>query len=84
MPFHIGPPELTILLTIVMIIFGVGRLPEIGGALGKAIREFRQTQSGESDIKRPFRARLWDEAEGLNVPRFRWPVEGKKEDSHAR
>ena len=53
MPFHIGPPELIILLTIVMIIFGVGRLPEIGGALGKAIREFRQTQSGESDIKRP-------------------------------
>ena len=44
MPFHIGPPELIILLVIVMIIFGVGRLPEIGGALGKAIREFRQTQ----------------------------------------
>ena len=53
MPFHIGPPELIILLTIVMIVFGVGRLPEIGGALGKAIREFRQTQSGESDTKRP-------------------------------
>ena len=50
---NIGPPELIILLVIVMIIFGVGRLPEIGGALGKAIREFRQTQSGESDIERP-------------------------------
>ena len=37
MPFvnGIGAPELVIILVIVMIIFGVGRLPEIGGALGK-------------------------------------------------
>lgn len=51
MPFAngIGAPELVIILVIVMIIFGVGRLPEIGGALGKAIREFRSSQSGESD-----------------------------------
>jgi TatA/E family protein of Tat protein translocase len=32
-----------------MIIFGVGRLPEIGGAMGKAIREFRSTVSGKGD-----------------------------------
>jgi len=31
-----------ILLVIVLIIFGVGRLPEIGGALGRSIREFRE------------------------------------------
>ncbi len=30
-----------------MIIFGVGRLPEIGGAMGKAIREFRSSQKNE-------------------------------------
>ena len=45
MPFRIGPTELIIVLVVVMIIFGVGRLPEVGGALGKAIREFRQSQS---------------------------------------
>ncbi len=47
MPFvrGIGAPELIIILVIVMIIFGVGRLPEVGGAMGKAIREFRKTQS---------------------------------------
>ena len=47
MPFvrGIGPMELIIVLVIVMIIFGVGRLPEVGGAMGKAIREFRKTQS---------------------------------------
>jgi sec-independent protein translocase protein TatA len=32
-----------------MIIFGVGRLPEIGGAMGKAIREFRSTVSGKGE-----------------------------------
>ena len=49
MPFAhgIGVPELVIVLVIVMIVFGVGRLPEIGGAMGKAIREFRSSQSGK-------------------------------------
>jgi sec-independent protein translocase protein TatA len=42
MPIRLGPFELIIVLVIVVIIFGVGRLPEIGGAVGKAIREFRQ------------------------------------------
>src|SRR4029079_10687526 len=38
----LGLPELAIILVIVVLIFGVGRLPEIGGAVGKGIREFRQ------------------------------------------
>ncbi len=42
MPFRVGPMELIIMLAIVMIIFGVGRLPEIGSAMGKAIRSFRR------------------------------------------
>jgi len=37
----IGVPELSIILVIIVIIFGVGKLPEIGGALGKGIREFK-------------------------------------------
>jgi sec-independent protein translocase protein TatA len=49
MPFRVGPTELIIILVVVMIIFGVGRLPEIGGAMGKAIREFRSTVSGKGD-----------------------------------
>jgi sec-independent protein translocase protein TatA len=39
----LGIPELVIILVIVLVIFGVGRLPEIGGAIGKSIREFRQS-----------------------------------------
>jgi len=38
---NLGPTELIIILVIVIIIFGVGKLPEIGGALGKGIREFK-------------------------------------------
>ncbi|MSQ15640.1 MAG: twin-arginine translocase TatA/TatE family subunit [Dehalococcoidia bacterium] len=37
-----GVPELLIIFVIVMLVFGVGRLPEIGGALGKGIRDFRK------------------------------------------
>ena len=49
MPFHIGPMELIIVLAIILIIFGVGRLPEIGGAMGKAIRGFRSESKGEEE-----------------------------------
>ncbi len=38
----LGLPELIILLVIVVLIFGVGRLPDVGGAVGKSIREFRK------------------------------------------
>jgi len=37
----LGAPELIIVLVIIVLIFGVGKLPEVGQALGKGIREFR-------------------------------------------
>ena len=49
MPFRFGPMELIIVLVVVLIIFGVGRLPEIGGAMGKAIKEFRTSQKNDLD-----------------------------------
>ena len=39
--FGIGVPELLILMVIVLIIFGAGKLPEIGAGMGKAIKNFR-------------------------------------------
>lgn len=42
---HLGVPELLIILLIIIIIFGVGKLPELGKALGKSIREFRKATS---------------------------------------
>jgi sec-independent protein translocase protein TatA len=39
--FGIGMPELIIILVIILIIFGAGKLPEIGAGMGKAIRNFK-------------------------------------------
>ncbi len=47
----LGPWELGIILLIVIIIFGVGKLPQIGGALGQGIREFRTGASGPETEK---------------------------------
>ena len=44
----LGWQELVIVLVIVIIIFGAGKLPEIGGAVGKSIKEFRN-QSADDD-----------------------------------
>ena len=44
----LGWQELTIVLVIVIIIFGAGRLPEIGGALGKSSKEFRAQSEDET------------------------------------
>ena len=41
MPFRMGPIELAIILVIVLVLFGVGRIGRIGGELGKGIRAFR-------------------------------------------
>ncbi|MCI0439102.1 MAG: twin-arginine translocase TatA/TatE family subunit [Chloroflexi bacterium] len=55
MPFArgFGVWELVIILVIVMIIFGVGRLTEVGGAMGRAIKEFRKSQSEEVEPETP-------------------------------
>jgi sec-independent protein translocase protein TatA len=43
----LGPPELIIILIIVVLLFGVGRLGRLGGELGKGIREFRRGVSDD-------------------------------------
>ena len=45
----LGGWEWIIILVIVIIIFGVGKLPEIGGALGRSIREFRETSQNKTE-----------------------------------
>ena len=49
MPFHLGPWEIGLILVIIVIIFGVGKLPQIGSTIGQGIREFRKEQRGEED-----------------------------------
>jgi sec-independent protein translocase protein TatA len=49
----LGVPELIIILVIIIIVFGVGKLPQIGGALGKGIREFRQATNEPGEESEP-------------------------------
>jgi len=57
--FGIGSTELILILVIVLILFGVGKLPEIGAGLGKAIRNFKKATSDEADIT-PEKEKLGD------------------------
>jgi sec-independent protein translocase protein TatA len=52
MPFNIGAPELIIVLVLALIIFGPGKLPEVGQALGRTVREFRSA-SNDLDPTKP-------------------------------
>ena len=63
MPFHIGPTELVIVLAIVLIVFGVGKLPQAGSAVGRAVREFRAAQRQDGDEGMPSLPRKLDEGE---------------------
>jgi sec-independent protein translocase protein TatA len=48
--FGIGMPELIIILVIILIIFGAGKLPEIGSALGKGIKNFKKAINENNEI----------------------------------
>ena len=45
----LGALEIVLILAIILIIFGVGKLPQVGGAIGKSIREFRKAREGEDE-----------------------------------
>ena len=47
----IGPLEIGLIIFAIMIVFGVGKLPQVGGAIGRGIREFRSTVRGDKDEK---------------------------------
>jgi len=47
MPFRIGPWEIALILVIILIVFGVGKLPQVGGAIGKGMSAFQKGRRGE-------------------------------------
>lgn len=47
--FGLGAPELIILLIIILIIFGPGKLPEIGKSIGRGIKEFKSASENRND-----------------------------------
>jgi sec-independent protein translocase protein TatA len=51
MPNWLGAPELLIILIIVILVFGVGRIANLGGELGKGINAFRKGLKGDEEVK---------------------------------
>jgi len=47
--FGLGMPELLIILVIILVIFGAGKLPQIGAGIGKGIRNFRKNIRGDEE-----------------------------------
>jgi sec-independent protein translocase protein TatA len=46
---RLGPWEIALILVIILIVFGVGKLPQVGTAIGKGIRSFKKAQAGEDE-----------------------------------
>ena len=49
MPFRMGPWEIALILAVILIVFGVGKLPQVGGAIGKGLRAFKKGQEDEEE-----------------------------------
>lgn len=68
---NIGPWELILILVVMLIVFGPGKLPEVAQSLGKAVREFRKASSNVQ--------RVWDEVTKEEAPVK--PVNSRGEES---
>ena len=74
---NIGPLEIAIVLIIVLIIFGPNRLPELGRSMGRGIREFRGSISGDDDKDDSDNKRAELEASESSEAKAAEPVEGE-------
>lgn len=61
---NIGIPELLLILVIVLIIFGAGKLPQLGDALGKGIRNFKNATKGGDEKAKDAAAKELGEGQG--------------------
>ncbi len=64
-----GPMELGIILLIILIIFGAGKLPQVAGSIGKGIREFRRAKEGLEDESQSKSAKVSDDTAEATKPK---------------
>ncbi len=70
----IGFPELMIILVIIMIIFGAGKLPEIGSAFGNSIKNFKKSMKEAEEIQEATNLESTETSEGSEASE---PSEGE-------
>ncbi len=61
--FGLGFPELLIILVIILVIFGAGKLPQVGEALGKGLSKFRNAMDDKPEPGEPVKAVSSDDAD---------------------
>lgn len=82
MSFRLGPLEIGIILVIILIVFGVGKLPQVGEALGRGLRSFKKAQSGEDEKdETPKEDKPAVEAVAEEKPKTKAKAEPKGEDT---
>ena len=78
----VGPTELIILLTIILLLFGAKRIPELAKGLGSGVREFRRGTSGEAD-KDAMRDRKEEQELPQSAAEQNGKVRAEYENTHA-
>jgi sec-independent protein translocase protein TatA len=73
MPFRLGPWEIVLILAIILIVFGVGKLPQVASTLGKSVGAFRKAQRGKND-----EVELESEGSKANETVRRWQNPGQE------
>ena len=81
MPFGIGIWEILILLLVVLLVFGPKRLPEMGRSLGKGMREFKDSISGNDLDDEPRRAELPPAEQPVGTQTTSAPAPPRERDS---
>ncbi len=81
MPFGIGIWEILILLLVVLLVFGPKRLPEMGRSLGKGMREFKDSISGNDVDDEPRRAELPPAEQPIGTQTTSAPAPPRERDS---
>jgi sec-independent protein translocase protein TatA len=80
---NVGPLEIAVVLIIVLIIFGPKRLPELGQSMGRGIREFKNSLSGDKDKDSPEEKRHELEASQQAQASQQQPPEASTEEASA-
>lgn len=78
---NVGPLEIIVVLALVLIIFGPKRLPELGQSLGKGLREFKSSVTGDNDDPPAPPKPITATTDSTATPVDAEPVEAKPDDS---